>query len=109
MYELLSAIILAIICYVIYRQAKDIETIVKSNTEFYTAYAEYVKAVAEHNKIVHECLGKLDSNYEKSYSFLMENNYAVTALAAHMEYLEGVVHSLEEKVLRDCKGEQNGI
>ena len=102
MYEILSAIILALICYVIYKQAKDIETIVQSNTEFYTAYAEYVKAVAEHNKIVHECLGKLDSSYEKSY-------YAVTALAAHTEYLEGIVHSLEEKVLKDCKGEQNGI
>lgn len=102
MYEILSAIILAIICYVIYRQAKDIETIVQSNTEFYTAYAEYVKAISEHNKIVHECLGKLDNNYEKSY-------YAVTALAAHTEYLEGIVHSLEEKVLRDCKGDNNAL
>ena len=102
MYDILSAIILAIVCYVIYRQSKDIETIVKSNTEFYTAYAEYVKAVAEHNKIVHECLGKLDSSYEKSY-------YAITSLAAHTEYLEGIVHSLEEKVLKDCKGESNAL
>ena len=102
MYELLSAIILAIICYVIYRQAKDIETIVQSNTEFYTAYAEYVKAVAEHNKIVHECLEKLDSSYEKSY-------YAITSLAAHTEYLEVIVHSLEEKVLKDCKGDSNAL
>ena len=102
MYEILSAILLIILGYVIYKQSKEIEIIVSSNTEFYTAYAEYVKAVAEHNKIVHEALGKLDNNYEKSY-------YAVTALAAHTEYLEGIVHNVEEKVLRDCKGEQNGI
>ena len=102
MYEILSAIILAIICYVIYKQAKDIETIVQSNTEFYTAYAEYIKAISEHNKMVHECLSKLDSSYEKTY-------YAVTALAAHTEYLEGIVHGLEEKILRDCKGDNNAL
>ena len=109
MYEILSAILLIILGYVIYKQSKEIEIIVSSNTEFYTAYAEYVKAIAEHNKIVHECLGKLDSNYEKSYSFLMENNYAITALAAHAEYLEGIVHNVEEKVLQNCKGDNNAL
>lgn len=92
MYELLSAIILAIICYVIYKQSKDIETIVQSNTEFYTAYAEYVKAISEHNKIVHECLGKLDEKSATGY-------YAITSLAAHTEYLEKRVNELEEKLL----------
>ena len=99
MYEILSALILIILGYVIYRQSKEIETIVQANTEFYTAYAEYVKAISEHNKMVHECLGKLDSNYEKTY-------YAITALAAHTEYLEGVVHGVEEKLI---KGEINAL
>lgn len=92
MYEILSAILLIILGYVIYRQTKEIEIIVASNTEFYTAYAEYVKAISEHNKIVREALTKLDSNYEKSY-------YAITALAAHTEYLEGIVWDLEDKLL----------
>ena len=92
MYEILSAIILAIICYVIYKQAKDIETIVQSNTEFYTAYAEYIKAVSEHNKMVHECLGKLDERNTTEY-------YAITSLAAHTEYLEKRVNEIEEKIL----------
>ncbi len=109
MYEILSVLILIILGYVVYRQSKEIEIIVESNTEFYTAYAEYVKAISEHNKMVHECLGRLDSSYEKSYSFLMENNYAVTALAAHTEYLEGIVHNVEEKLLRNCKGDNNAL
>lgn len=92
MYEILSAIILAIVCYVIYRQAKDIETIVESNTQFYTAYAEYVKAISEHNKVVHECLEKLDEKNTTGY-------YAITSLAAHTEYLEKRVNEIEEKML----------
>ena len=98
MYEIISALILIILASASYRQAKEIETIIASNTEFYTAYIEYVEAMAEHNKIVHEALRKLDDKDEKAY-------YAITSLAAHTEYLEGVVHNVEEKLLRDCKGE----
>ena len=98
MYEILSALILIILGYVIDRQSKEIETIGTSNTEFYTAYAEYVEAVSEHNKMVHEALRKLDDKDEKAY-------YAITSLAAHMEYLQGIVHNVEEKLLHDCKGE----
>ena len=95
MYEIISALVLIILGYVIYRQSKEIEIIVASTTEFYTSYTEYVKAIAEHNSIVHEALRKLDDRDEKAY-------YAITALATHTEYLEGIVHSLEEKMLKDC-------
>ena len=98
MYEILSALILIILGYVIYRQSKEIEIIVESNTEFYTAYTEYIKAIAEHNKMVYGAMTELDNKQEKTY-------YAVTSLAAHTEYLEGIVHNVEEKLIIVSKGE----
>lgn len=90
MYEIISAIILVILVYLIHSQAKRIDVLLTSQEQFYTAYTAYIKAVGEHNDVVHDCIDKLGDKSVTSY-------YAITSLAAHVEYLEKRVNELEEK------------
>jgi predicted nucleic acid-binding Zn-ribbon protein len=88
MYELITTLLLALLIFIIYTQQKSLEVLRDSYTEFLTQHATYVKAVGDHSEAVQIALEDLDNKAEKSY-------YAVTALAAHVEYLEAQLEELK--------------
>lgn len=93
MYEIatiVSLLIIILLCVILVGTNKRIDTLRDSYTEFLTQHAMYVKAVGDHSEAVQIALEDLDNKAEKNY-------YAVTALAAHVEYLEKRVNELEEK------------
>ena len=88
MYEIITTLLLLLLIYIVYIQQKSIDVLRDSYTEFLVAYTEYVKAVGDHSEAVQIALEDLDNKAEKSY-------YAVTALAAHVEYLEAQLEELK--------------
>lgn len=91
MYEIISTILAVFLTYIAYVQQKRIDTLIGSYTEFLTQYTVYIKAVGDHSEAVQKALEDLDNKAEKGY-------YAVTALAAHAEYLQGQLEELKEFV-----------
>ena len=98
MYEIIIAILIIILFLIIMGINKRIDTLRDSYTEFLTQYTVYVKAVGDHSEAVQGALEDLDNKAEKGYSFLSENHYATTALAAHVEYLDKQLTELKEFV-----------
>lgn len=91
MYEIatiISLLIVILLCGIVVGTNKRIDTLRDSYTEFLTQYALYVKAVGDHSEAVQGALEELDNKAEKGY-------YAVTALAAHVEYLEAQIEELK--------------
>ena len=88
MYEIITTLLLLLLIYIVYIQQKSIDVLRDSYTEFLTQHALYVKAVGDHSEAVQGVLEDLDNKAEKNY-------YAVTALAAHVEYLEAQLEELK--------------
>lgn len=89
---IISLLIVILLCVILAGTNKRIDTLRDSCTEFLTQYATYVKAVGDYSEAVQGALEDLDNKAEDSY-------YAITSLAAHVEYLEKRVNELEEKLL----------
>lgn len=91
MYEIatiLNLLLIILLCAIIAGTLKQLNTLRDSYTEFLTQYTKYVKAVGDHSEAVQTVLEDLDNKAEKGY-------YAVTALAAHAEYLQGQIEELK--------------
>lgn len=91
MYEIatiLSLLLIILLCVILVGTMKQLNTLRDSYTEFLTQHATYVKAVGYHSEAVQGVLEDLDNKAEKNY-------YAVTSLAAHVEYLEAQLEELK--------------
>lgn len=91
MYEIatiLSLLLIILVCVILVGTIKQLNTLRDSYTEFLTQHALYIKAVGDHSEAVQGVLEDLDNKAEKNY-------YAVTALAAHVEYLEAQIEELK--------------
>lgn len=82
------------------KQQSQIDFLRETLTEFMNKTTEYVSAQNDANEAVIATL-------EKDEEYIQNSSRALTALAAHVSYLDGETQNIRSDIQKKCKGEYN--